>query len=317
MSNPIFPPRIEAADPHLLLWQNRLYLYATQAGKTERGFSVWSSDDAQNWKNEGMALCLANVSWAEKDDWGPAIIEKNGRFFLYFCADSQIGVAVADSPVGPFIQPKNAPLVPFRDDNSAIDPCAFTDRYGQSYLYFGAVPAFWLSPEETEINTALSVRPLAPDMVSFCGDEIPTIEYEPFSGIKNQFGQGKGHSLDHIEASFAFERDGIYYLMWSRGNHGSADLEHAYRVRYATAPSPLGPWTIAPQPVLQSRPEIGCIGPGHHALVQLSGDRWLCAYHAHDGDGFRRVWLDWMHFGPKGEILPIIPTREGVGKVNI
>lgn len=307
--NPLFD--FEAADPHLLFWEGRFYIYATKAAKTEAGFAVWSSQDLKKWRFDGMALQFANVSWAQNDDWAPAILERNGRFYLYFCADSQIGVAVSDSPTGPFHDALGAPLLPFRDDISAIDPCAFTDDDGQSYLFFGAVPAFWLDPTQVKISTSLSVQKLGADLISLEGQEFPTVEYEPFGGIKNDFGAGRGHCLDHIEASMVFKRRGVYYLMFSRGNHGMGSDERAYRVRYATAQNPLGPWQIAPEVVLQTRREIGCVGPGHHGVLELPGDRWLVCYHAHGGDGFRRLWMDWMHFDDAGRILEIVPTREG------
>lgn len=136
-ANPVIP--LQAADPHAAIFAGRCYLYATEAGATEPGFTVWSSPDLVTWTNHGMILKLGDLKWTPKVDknaWAPAIIERGGRYFFYFSADSRIGVAVADSSIGPFQDPLGKPLLPYRDDLSTIDPMAFIDDDGQAYLYW-------------------------------------------------------------------------------------------------------------------------------------------------------------------------------------
>jgi|GEM_PF-922775 len=317
--NPVLP--VYAADPDAHLIGDRYYVYATNAGfypdketfvngespDVGHGFSLWSSADLRSWQSEGPILRFADVEWARDlpHAWAPCLAERNGRYYFYFCADSRIGVAVSDSPTGPFVDAKGEPLVEYRDDLSAIDPMVFTDDDGQAYLYWGAVPGFWLESKIEYVRMHLSVRKLAPDMVSFVGEEMPTIFTRRL--------RDDWHDLDHIEASHVIKRKGTYYLQWSEGSFSSPDLERSYRVNYATAMSPLGPWHLATGgPILQSRPEIGVVGPGHHGVIRIPGtDEWWCVYHCHPGDADRRIFIDRMSFDEEGRITPMVPTLEG------
>ena len=316
--NPVLP--VYAADPDLQLVGDRYHLYATHAGfypdreafeggrptEAGHGFAAWSSRDLREWRSDGTILRFADVAWARdlRNAWAPCLAARNGRFYLYFCADSRIGVAVSDSPTGPFADALGRPLVPYRDDLSAIDPMAFVDDDGQAYLYWGAVPGFWLEGRVEYVRMHLSVRRLAPDMTRFVGEEMPTVFTRRW--------RDDWHDLDHIEASHVLKRNGTYSLMWSEGSFSSPDPERSYRVRYATSASPLGPWHHAPEPILGSRPEIGAVGPGHHGVVRIPGtDEWWCAYHCHPGDADRRVWIDRITFDEAGRVEPVVPTLEG------
>ncbi|RYZ92626.1 MAG: hypothetical protein EOP06_03700, partial [Proteobacteria bacterium] len=311
---------VAAADPHAELYGDRYYVYATNAGiyatsqafcdaedGEEHGFAAWSSTDLRNWKSEGRILNFHHFEWAKElgDAWAPCMAERNGRYYFYFCAKSRIGVAVGDSPTGPFEDAFGAPMVDFRDDMSAIDPMVFVDDDGQAYFYWGAIPGSWLEGRGFEIRDYLSVRKLDKDMVTFTSEEIPT--------ITSPKGENGWHKLSHIEATHVFKRNGIYYLMWSPGSFQSDKDDESYRVHYATSESPLGPWKHADNnPVLFNQRDIGVIGPGHHSTIQLPGtDIWYCVYHCHKGDVDRKVFIDRMTFGEDGRIEQIIPTLEG------
>lgn len=314
--NPVIP--VYAADPHAELLGDRYYIYATHAGMyssakalhehgegENHGFAAWSSPDLKTWNSEGPVLRFSDVPWTSDlgDAWAPCIAERNGRFYFYFCASSSIGVAVGDSPTGPFHDVLGQPLVPFRADMSSIDPMVFVDDDGQAYFYWGAVPG---GPESVADKCMhLSVCALNDDMVSFAGEARPT--------IWTQKSPGGWRGPDHIEASHVFKRNGIYFLMWSPGWFDSDDDAHTYRVHYATSPSPLGPWTLAANnPVLSSRRSVGVVGPGHHSTIHIPGtDEWFCVYHCHKGDSDRRTFIDRMTFDATGAIETIVPTLEG------
>lgn len=304
--NPILP--ISAADPSIAFFDGRYYLYATGAGATETGFAVWSSPDFVSWTSEGMILAFADLPWVDRNAWAPDIAERNGTYYFYFSADSRIGVATADSPTGPFTDALGEPLIPYSDDLSNIDPMAFIDDDGQAYLYWGAVPAAWLEGKVDTIYTTLWVRKLNDDMISFDGPAVPTVGTRP---------EGP-----HIEGSYVFKRDSTYYLMWSEGNWNAADEENAYRVKYATATSPMGPFAVAENnPILSSDWEAGIIGTGHNSVLKIPGeDAYYIVYHAHDGqknaDGggpHRHVYIDRLEFNADGSIRPVRPTHRGVG----
>src|SRR3546814_1483955 len=73
-------------------------------------FNAFSSPDLVHWTKHEHVLDVANVSWAAYAVWAPSAIEKDGKYYLFFGANDiqkdgetgGIGVAVSDSPAGPF-----------------------------------------------------------------------------------------------------------------------------------------------------------------------------------------------------------------------
>lgn len=93
------------ADPDVHYLDGQYWIYPTTdgyAGWSGTSFKAYSSKDLVHWKDHGVILDLGpDVSWADKNAWAPAIAERDGKYYFYFCAEQQIGVAVADSPAGP------------------------------------------------------------------------------------------------------------------------------------------------------------------------------------------------------------------------
>lgn len=278
------------ADPHIASFNGRYYLYPTTDGYAGWGgtyYKAFSSTDLVNWTDHGVILDHGpDVSWADNSAWAPAVATANGRYYLYFSGGlasgntaKQLGVAVADSPAGPFRDALGRPLVSGSQfsGGQAIDPMVFTDDNGQSYLYWGQ-------------GVARAVR-LNADMVSFDAAQVRVITPSGYN-----------------EAPFVFKRNGVYYLMWSENDTRSED----YRVAYATGSSPLGPWTNRGV-VLQKRLDAGIKGTGHHSVVRAPGtDTWHVAYHRFAvpaGNGTNReTTIDRMEFNADGTIRPVVPT---------
>ena len=138
------------ADPHIAQFNKKFYIYPTTDGSTgwnAISFSVWSSADLQYWTNEGEVFNVArDLTWARTKAWAPAIALKNGKYYFYFSADGNIGVAVSDQPTGPFKDPIGKPLVAKGAlPGQMIDPMVFTDDDGSSYLFLVRVIAMSLS----------------------------------------------------------------------------------------------------------------------------------------------------------------------------
>jgi hypothetical protein len=278
------------ADPHIATFGGRYYLYPTTdgyAGWSGTYYKAFSSTDLVSWTDHGVILDHGpDVSWADNSAWAPAVATLGGRYYLYFSGGlasgntaKQLGVAVADSPTGPFRDALGRPLV--RSDQfsggQAIDPMVFTDDDGQSYLYWGQ-------------GVARAVR-LNADMVSFDPAQVRVVTPAGYN-----------------EAPFVLKRGGTYYLMWSENDTRSED----YRVAYATGTSPLGPWTKRGV-VLQKRLDAGIKGTGHHSVVRAPGtDVWYIAYHRFAvpaGNGTNReTTIDRMEFNADGTIRPVVPT---------
>jgi beta-xylosidase len=117
----------------------------------------------------------------------------------------------------------------------------------------------------------------------------------------------------YVEGPFMFIRQGKYYFMWSEGNWGGPD----YRVAYAVANSPFGPFERIGT-VLQQDPKVAT-GAGHHSVMQVPGkDEWYMVYHRRpltETDANHRVTcIDYLSFDEKGFIKPVKITQEGVAR---
>jgi beta-xylosidase len=267
------------ADPHIAVFGKKYYIYPTTDGSTgwnSISFSVWSSNDLQYWTNEGEVLNVArDLSWANNKAWAPAIAFKNGKYYFYFSADGNIGVATGDQPRGPFKDAIGKPLVAKGSfPGQVIDPMVFTDDDGSSYLYFGQ-------------GNCYAVK-LNDDMVSF--DPAAVKSFKPIA---------------YNEAPYMLKRNGKYYLMWSEND----TRDPRYCVSYATADSPLGPFTKAEGgPILKAKGVVKAAG--HHSVLQIPGkDEWYIVYHRFKipgGNGFNReTCISPMHFDAEGKILPV------------
>ena len=301
--NPILD-HFESADPEIAFVNNRYYLYPTDNTREDPGFNVWSSDNLKDWTNEGNILSLSTVPFAQGRPWAPGFAERNGQYYFYFSADDRIGVAINDQPTGPFQEALGHPLVAYEKDLSTIDPMAFTDDDGQAYLYWGAVPGLFRRDSADVIINSLMVRKLKRDMITPEGPVVYTVR----------------STDEHIEGSYVFKRDGVYYLMYSAGNYNApADSSYAYRVEYATADSPLGPFVRAQNnPILVSDGSIKIASPGHNSVLHLPGtDDWYIVYHAHRGEVQRKVFINRMAFDDQGQIKKITPDRQGVKPLPI
>jgi len=306
-NNPVLPGW--HADPEILFSHKdgRYYIYSTSDGKPGWGgsdFRCFSSDNLEDWTDEGVVLDLASdqVKWADGNAWAPAIEEKyeNGRYryYLYFSGNpvagggKQIGVAVADDPTGPFTD-LGHPIITSSPTGSGqqIDVDVFTDpQTGKSYLYWG--------------NGYMAGAELNPDMTSIVDSTLTVMT--PKGGTLETYA--------YREAPYVFYNDGIYYFMWSVDDTGSPN----YHVAYGTSDSPLGPVKVAKKPVvLSQRPDRGIYGPAHNSVVRVPATNdWRIVYHRinpawlDDSPGVHReVCIDRMTINPDGTIAPVEPTR--------
>ena len=296
--NPIIPK--PAADPTVAQFGDSYYIYPTFGGIDEVGFGTWSSPDLCDFKSEGMILRFSELGWAKKDAWAPDIIERNGKYYFYFSADSAIGVAVSESPTGPFVDPLGKPLIAFEEDMSTIDPCVFIDDDGRTYLYWGAT-----------FYGKMFMRELCDDMISFKGEKQVVFDYS----LEKDY---------HCEGSYVFKRGGLYYYLFSEYiwcDSPSLHFDHSYRVNYAVSERPEGPFTktLSRVPILSTDMTLGYIGPGHNSVLNPPGtDDYYIVYHQHNGNArFRMANIDRMTFSENGAINTVRMTKEGVSAIPI
>ncbi|WP_152631131.1 family 43 glycosylhydrolase [Agreia bicolorata] len=293
------------ADPNVIAFGDTYYVYATSdgyAGWGGKDFYVWSSKDLVSWeRSEAPILTLdganGNVPWATGNAWAPTIAEKDGKFYFYFSGHNAsldrktIGVAVADSPEGPFTAQPEAMILNNEAVTSgqAIDPATFTDpATGKNYLFWG--------------NGSPVYAELSDDMLSIKQETLKRID-----GLN-----------DFREGSFVNYRDGLYHLTYSIDDTGSEN----YKVGYATSTSVDGPWTYRGV-ILQKDKSQGILATGHSSILNVPGtDDWYIVYHRFaipGGDGqHRETTIDKLTFDAEtGLINEVTPTLTSVGPQTI
>jgi len=130
------------ADPSARVFGDTVWIYPSHdlPGSTDWSMVDWhcfSSTDLVNWTDKGEIFGVKDLTWADKFAWAPDCISRNGKFYFYFPADFQIGVAVSNSPSGPFTDALGKPLISRGEGGTtAMDPNVFIDD-NQAYLLWG------------------------------------------------------------------------------------------------------------------------------------------------------------------------------------
>ncbi|MDW8311070.1 MAG: glycoside hydrolase family 43 protein, partial [Verrucomicrobiales bacterium] len=270
--NPLLP-HVNMADPHVIRVGNRYHLYATTH---TRGYDVYVSDDLVRWTNAGLAF-----NDPRGGAWAPDVFHHrrgDGKFYLYYTDNvpnaqpggpqKQIGVAVATSPLGPFTD--KGTLV-----TDAIDAHLFRDDDGKLYLYY--VDLFE--------GFKIKVQPMADPLTPRGEARVVIRPTEPWEKISGAVTEGP----------FLLKRRGVYYLMYS----GTGADSPNYGIGYATATSPLGPFTKHPgNPIARRGGNV--FGPGHHCVIEGPDGKLWMLYHQKWGEerSFKRflaldpIWFD-------------------------
>ena len=301
------------SDPAPLVVGDRMYVYT---GHDEDGadffwmqeWRVYSTDDMVNWTDHGSPLALESFGWADDRAWAAQTIERNGKFYWYICAHSRIsngmaiGVAVSDSPTGPFRDAIGKPL--FENGSwDHIDPTVMIDDDGQAWLMWGNPRVYYLKLNE--------------DMISYSGElgRIDMTEEAFGSPAMNERVRGKQYKDSYTEGPWLMKLRGgdnekmrnpnRYALLYAAGGVP----EH---ISYSTAPSPAGPWTYAGQ--IMPLSDTGSF-TNHCGVADFKGHSYFF-YHTGKlpgGGGFgRSVAVEEFKYNADGSFPTILPTDEGV-----
>ena len=287
-ANPLFP-KLFTADPAAYVDNGRVYLYVghDEAKPTDPDYvlhewRVYSSCDMKHWTDHGSPVRYSTFKWAKGHAWAGDITKRNGKYYFYSTVDHAtipghaIGVAVSDSPTGPFVDARGSALVtndmtlqtPIAWDD--IDPAIFIDDDGQAYLYWG--------------NTVLKYAKLKPNMIEFDGP-IQTVGMDMFT-----------------EASYLHKHNGIYYLSYSRN--------FPEETAYMTGPSATGPWRYRGV-IMNKNDGVKTI---HHAIIDFNGKSYIFYHNAKlpgGGEYRRSVALEELHYNADGSIAFVPQTEQG------
>jgi beta-xylosidase len=295
--NPLFPGWY--ADPEAAIFGKEYWIYPTYSAPYGQQifFDAFSSPDLVHWTKHPHILDTQRVQWAQRAMWAPAIVEKEQQYYFFFSANDMhagekggIGVAVSAHPGGPFRDYLGRPLIDtIVHGAQPIDQFVFKDQDGQYYIIYGG----WGHCNIARLKDNFTGLEPFPD-----GNTFKEITPEGY-----------------VEGPLMVRRNNKYYFMWSEGGWGGPH----YKVAYAMADSPLGPFKRIGV-VLQQDPAVAT-GAGHHSVIKIPGkDQWYIVYHRRplgETDANHRVTcIDEMHFDKDGNILPVKITREGV-KANV
>ena len=282
------------ADPAAMVYKGKVYLYTGHdvAPEGHNGYVMhewlcFSSEDMVTWtEHKPIPMNVKAFKWAKDDAWASQVIERNGKFYWYVAMEhatipgKSIGVAVSDSPTGPFVDARGNALITndmtnavkhFWDD---IDPTVIIDDDGQAYLFWGNGICYYakLKKNMTELDGA-----------------IQTI------------------TLPHYtEAPWIHKRNGWYYLSYA--------YEFPEKIAYAMSRNINGPWVY--KGIINEL--AGNSNTNHQAIIDFKGKSYFI-YHngalAADAGSFHRsVCIDFLYYNPDGTIKRVVMTSEGVGK---
>ena len=295
------------SDPAPMVHGDRIYVYTGHDEDNATFFwmqewRVYSSADMVNWTDHGSPLALESFSWADDRAWASQCIERNGKFYWYICAHSSIskgmaiGVAVADSPTGPFHDAIGKPL--YEDGKwDHIDPTVFIDDDGQAWIAWGNPQVYYAKLNE--------------DMISFAGEvkTVPMTEEAFGSPAMNKRERGKKYKDSYVEGPWLSKRGKTYQLLYAAGGVP----EH---ISYSTAPSFEGPWTYAGE--IMPLSETGSF-TSHCGVADFKGHSYFF-YHTGKlpgGGGFgRSVAVEEFEYNKDGSFPTIMPTNEGVKPIE-
>ena len=315
------------SDPAPMVHDGTMYVYTGHDEDNADFFwmqewRVYSTQDMVNWTDHGSPLALESFSWADDRAWASQTIERDGKFYWYICAHSKIskgmaiGVAVSDSPTGPFRDAIGKPL--FENGSwDHIDPTVMIESLPLPPSQGGGTKQqAWIMWGNPRVYYAK----LNDDMISFDGEvQLLDMTEEGFGapsmdkrerGKKYKDNYTEGPWLRKVDAKkYKVDPSKVYQLLYAAGGVP----EH---ISYSTAPSPTGPWTYAGEimPLCDTKSFTN-----HCGVADYKGHSYFF-YHTGklpNGGGFgRSVAVEEFKYNADGSFPTIMPTDEGVKPVD-
>lgn len=275
------------ADPSAHVFNDKIYIYPSHdvdegeiydsPGGAFRmvDYHVFSLDEIGGAVTDhGVALHIKDVPWATKQMWAPDAAEKDGKYYLYFPAKDhmdifRIGVAVSDSPAGPF-KPQAEPI----KGSYSIDPSVFQDDDGAYYMYFGGIDGGQLqhyrgnkfgvhynAPTDEDPALLPRIAKMSDNMLEFA-EEPKEIQILDENGVLLMANQ---EDKRFFEAAWVHKYDNKYYFSYSTGG--------THLICFAIGDNPYGPFTY--QGIVLN-PVLGWTN--HHSICEFKG-KWYLFYH--------------------------------------
>ena len=304
--NPVIRDQF-TADPTARVFNGKVYLYPSHdilppAGQRQDWFCmedyhVFSSENLTDWTDHGVIVTQNKVPWVRKDSysmWAPDCVERNGKYYFYFPSAPAagrggfaVGVAVADSPEGPFI-PEPEPIKGI----NGIDPCVLQASDGNAYIFWGNGRCAKLKPNMKEL-----ADDNPKETVKWGNREMEMVGVSCLKDLPSR----------QAEGPFAFEANGWYYLTYPYVRENTEVLG------YAMSKNPMGPYEY--KGLIMAEHANGC-WTNHHSIVNYKG-QWYLFYHQNffspSDDKRRSVQIEKLYFNADGTVQEVKPTMRGVG----
>ena len=256
-------------DPFVLVYDNAYYMYSTSAPD---GFKCYKSLDLKSW--EDMGYVYKDSSWGEECFWAPETYHYDGKFYLLYTArwnknhSLRTGLAVSDSPLGPFKDINNGPL--FDMGYATIDATFLLNDEGKNYLYFVRDCSEQII-NGVHTSTIYAVE-VDKTLTHFIGEPIviskPDCEIE--TTINPEWHWNEGPAVIHL--------NGRYYLNYSFNPY----FDRHYSIGCQESMSPLGPFKKYDNNPILGYKENEFSGPGHnHFFRSLENNKLLTSFHIH------------------------------------
>ena len=244
--------RVPLADPFILLDNGTYYAYGT---RSKNGIVYYTSNDLKTWRYGGLALNKKD-SYGEKWFWAPEVYLVDGIYYMYYTAEERTCVATSSSPIGPFVQREQKPMI---DGYKNIDNTLFIDDDGTPYMFYVRIGRpFKICVAELERD----LQTVKKECVAVCIS--PTQSWEKRQGRVN-------------EGPSVMKHKGLYYMLYSGNGYKSRE----YGIGCATAKSVKGPWRKSPEnPILQLPGDL--VGVGHGAPFYDKKGQLHYVFHAHN-----------------------------------
>ena len=281
---------IYTADPSAHYFNGKIYIYPSHdidAGEAfddlgshfaMEDYHVISMDSIDSKAvDNGVALHVDDVPWAQQQMWAPDANEKDGKFYLFFPAKDYEGifricVAISDSPTGPFKAEPKAIKGSF-----SIDPAVFKDDDGAYYMYFGGLWGGQLQrwrtgvfnadqPESPTAFLPADDEPALLPLVAKMTDDLLEFDETPKAlEIVDKNGNlllSEDNDRRFFEAAWLHKHNGKYYFSYSTGD--------THFICYAIGDSPYGPFTYTGRIL---NPVVGWTS--HHSVCEIEGKTYL------------------------------------------
>ena len=317
--------KIYTADPSAHVFNGKIYIYPSHdidAGEAfddlgshfaMEDYHVISMDSiASEAIDNGIALHVNDVPWAKQQMWAPDATEKDGKFYLFFPAKDynnifKIGVAVSNSPIGPFVAQAESIKGSF-----SIDPAVFRDTNDNYYMYFGGLWGGQLQRWRSgSFNSANPESPTAfipnndePALLPFVAkmkDNLLEFSEEPKEvQILDENGNlllAGDNDRRFFEAAWVHKYKEKYYFSYSTGD--------THYICYAIGDNPYGPFHYKGRIL---NPVVGWTS--HHSICVIDGKSYLFYHDSSLSKGvthLRCIKVKEIQYRSDGSIITLNP----------